>query len=30
MIEVADRINGMAVFSGGIWFRSQMECVDFA
>ena len=20
----------MAVFAGGLWFRSRMECVDFA
>ena len=27
--EVASRIDGMAVFAGGRWFRSRMECVDF-
>ena len=29
MREVAACIYGMAVFSGGRWFRSHMECVDF-
>ena len=28
--EVAARVDGMAVFVGGIWFRSQMECMEFA
>ena len=28
--EVSDSINDVAVFSGGVWFRSHMECVDFA
>ena len=28
--EVAAMIDGMAVFSGGKWFRSRMECVEFA
>ena len=27
--EVADRIDGMAVFAGGRWFRLRIECVDF-
>ena len=28
--EVAARIYGMAVFTGGRWFWSRMECVEFA
>ena len=28
--EVAARIHGMYMFAGGRWFRSRMECVDFA
>ena len=28
--KVAARIDGMDVFAGGTWFRSRMECVDFA
>ena len=28
--EVAARIDGMDVFAGGRWFRSRMECVEFA
>ena len=28
--EVAARVDGMAVFWGGRWFRSHMECMEFA
>ena len=28
--EVAAQIDGMDVFTGGRWFGSRMECVDFA
>ena len=28
--EVAERIDGMAVFAGGRWLRYQMECVEFS
>ena len=28
--EVTARIDGVAVLPGGRWFRSRMECVDFA
>ena len=28
--EVAARINRTAIFSGGWWFWSWIECVDFA
>ena len=27
--EFSSQIDGMDVFAGGGWFRSQMECVDF-
>ena len=30
MDEVADRIDGMAVFARGRWFSSWMECLDFS
>ena len=28
--EVASRVDGMAVFVGGRWFISQMDCVYFS
>ena len=30
LIEFVSSIDGMDVFSGGRWFRSYMECVEFA
>ena len=28
--EITERIDGMAAFAGGIWFRSHTECMEFA
>ena len=30
LIELAARVEGIFLFVGGRWFRSQSECEDFA